>query len=792
MKKVTRILSAVLVLAMFFAMLPAVFAADGNEGKFVFLATSDVHGKIYATDYSQPQENSGTASNGLTRAATYIRQVEKEYGDENVILADLGDTFQGEPITNFYAMNHSKIPAELQADPAVKAFRNLHYDLYVIGNHEFNWGLPCLTRQLDEMTAPAEGNEQALAVCTANYLDAEHNSDTEKDWSTWRGYAPYVIKDFDGFKVAVIGFGTPEIPKWDIPSHWEGIYFADIIETYKHYEAEMKEKSDMIIVMAHEGAHGMQELVEATDSIDAVFSGHEHGTRVYTDAKNLNGKMIPILQPGEKAKHVANLTVTFNKESKEFTLDTQIKNVQNNVNPKKPEDYNEMPVDEELEALLKPYEDYLWTDYMMEKIGEATGDFPASGLCTAPSAFVDFVNTVQTWGAYDNTGKNTPDDKTDDTPAQLSICAPLIAGSGPNIIDKGDIYLGQLYKLYKYENWFYQIRMSGEEIHQWLEFSATKLKPDENGVYDVRGFQAMYFDVISGEGFHYVINVAKPEGSRIVEMTYNGKPVQADDEFTVVVNNYRYNGGGEFIEYLNNHGCDFKPNDPDRIIYSTQFDMIAGEDNGQARALIVEYIKNHGKIAPEITSDWKMINQAFDDVNEGDWFYDYVTEMYNKGVVNGATATGFLPQDSLTRGQVAVMLHRAMGSPDVEGLSKFTDVPKDSYYAKAITWAQLCGVVNGRTETTFEPEGNITREELVTIFYRVKDREESKTGFEDFQDGDKVENWAVPSFKWAIENKIIGGTSDDGGKTLYLNPQGFATRAEACKVFAAWMALELK
>ena len=131
------------------------------------------------------------------------------------------------------------------------------------------------------------------------------------------------------------------------------------------------------------------------------------------------------------------------------------------------------------------------------------------------------------------------------------------------------------------------------------------------------------------------------------------------------------------------------------------------------------------------------------------------------------------------------------GEPEVTEPTTFTDVPADQYYATAVAWAQDEGLVNGRTPTTYEPEGNITREELVTIFYRIKDnREESKQDFEKFEDGDKVQNWAVPAFKWAIEKEIIGGTSDDGGETLYLNPQGLATRAEASKIFVVWMHLE--
>ena len=115
-----------------------------------------------------------------------------------------------------------------------------------------------------------------------------------------------------------------------------------------------------------------------------------------------------------------------------------------------------------------------------------------------------------------------------------------------------------------------------------------------------------YYDVIYGEGFSYVIDPSQPEGSRIVSMTYNGEEVADDAEFTVVINNYRYNGGGDYIKYLNEHGCEFEANDPGRIVYSTQYDMIQGEDKGQARNLLADYIREAGEISPTIESTWSI------------------------------------------------------------------------------------------------------------------------------------------------------------------------------------------
>ena len=583
--------------------------------EFEFLVTSDLHGQIFATDYTLPYEQSGTYKRGLTRVASYIKEQKESFG-ENAYVVDMGDTFQGAPLTYYYAFNKPDVK-----DPAILAFRTIGYDMWLVGNHEFNYGLEILNRQMAYAVSEGSESEKQLTICLANYLDAATNSDESKDWATWKGYEPYVIKDFDGYKVAVIGFGNPNVPKWDVPANWEGIYFANIIETYRHYEAEMLEKADMIVVVAHSGTDSdpgsdfMKQLVEETNTIAFVFSGHEHKNKI-TNVNNLDGKEIPILSPYTKARAIAQVKVTVTDGVP--TIAPEIKNMENYA------------LDEELVALLQPYETDTWENYMLQPIGTALGNYPATNLGTAPSAFMDLINTVQAWGAYDRTGENTPDKAEDDVKPMLSISAPLTSGDKENLIAEGDIYLGDMFGLYRFENWFYQITMNGEEVHQWLEFAATKIQVDSEGNPYVTNGDLTYYDVIMGEGFHYEIDVSKPEGERVVVITYNGEPVTAATEFTVVVNNYRYNGGGNYVSWLNDHGCTFTANDPDRIIYSTQFDMIQGEDEGQARALLVSYIKEqtalNGGITPFISSDWVVRNGAEEPDSGTASYYVKVTE----------------------------------------------------------------------------------------------------------------------------------------------------------------------
>lgn len=652
-KTAKRLLSLLLVLMMVVSILPAgalaaeTGAAD-NTVAINIMGTSDVHGQLYATDYTADASASGTYKQALTRAATYINEQRALY--PNTFLADVGDLIQGTPLTYHYAFDK----ADAQ-DPAMKTLRMMGYDMFVLGNHEFNYGAAILNRQLTYLTSAATEGESQVNVSVANYLAAETNNADSKDWATWNGYAPYKIYDYDGVKVAVIGLGNPNVPKWDVPANWDGIYFAGAEETYKHYEAELQEKADVIVVATHCGLgseaadksfDSIRQVIADTDSIDLVISGHEHGSRV-NDVENKDGEIVKVLQPGTKASLVSQAIITCDKDSKEI-LSIDAKNV----------NMGKYALNEELVQALQPYEEETWNNYMLQPIGKASGNFTAANLGGAPSAFVDLVNKVQIWGAYDRTGLNTPDDKSDDTPAQLSITAPLTAGSAANVIPEGNIVLGDMFKLYRYENWFYQITMSGKEVRTWLEYSASKVQAKADGTYNIAG-GLTYYDVIYGDGFSYVIDAGAKSGSRITSMTYNGKEVQDNDTFTVVVNNYRYNGGGDYVKYLNEHGCSFTANDESRIIYSTQYDMIQGEDKGQARNLLADYIAEQGTIDPDIDSTWKI-------VNEGAYRFEVLstTDMHGRTTTN-EVSTQKEDENSMERVATIVNQERAAFGDDM-------------------------------------------------------------------------------------------------------------------------------
>ena len=156
--------------------------------------------------------------------------------------------------------------------------------------------------------------------------------------------------------------------------------------------------------------------------------------------------------------------------------------------------------------------------------------------------------------------------------------------------------------------------------------------------------------------------------------------------------------------------------------------------------------------------------------------------MAENGIIKGMTPTTFEPEGTLTRGQVATLLYRMAGEPEVTGKTTFTDVPEKAWYATAIAWAQQEKIVNGTSETTFEPEGAVTRAQLVTMLYRMAGEPEVKEAatFKDLK-----ADWYKNAVAWAEDMKVVNGTTE-----TTFEPEGLCTRAQAAKILSIYMTLK--
>lgn len=165
-----------------------------------------------------------------------------------------------------------------------------------------------------------------------------------------------------------------------------------------------------------------------------------------------------------------------------------------------------------------------------------------------------------------------------------------------------------------------------------------------------------------------------------------------------------------------------------------------------------------GKVEVKATfmEDNSMLN-FFYDVPNGAYFYEAVKWAVDKGITNGLSDTMFGPYESCTRAQIVTFLWRAAGSPEPKTASSFTDVPASAYYAKAVAWAIENGITNGMTETTFAPNATCTRGQSVTFLYRaLKGTASGSTNFTDV----KSDAFYTDAINWAVANNVTNGTSN--------------------------------
>ena len=174
----------------------------------------------------------------------------------------------------------------------------------------------------------------------------------------------------------------------------------------------------------------------------------------------------------------------------------------------------------------------------------------------------------------------------------------------------------------------------------------------------------------------------------------------------------------------------------------------------------------------------------FTDLKGVDWALDGIRYCVENGLMKGMTDTTFGPQRNLTRGQFVTILYRVAKSPETKFEEKFEDVEAGRFYSEAVVWAANNGYVKGINEKEFDPDGDITREQIAAILYRYAAPSEIKGDLEAFPDKDKVSNYARVAMAWAVEEGIINGVKTTSGNVLA--PKDNATRAQIATIFMRW------
>lgn len=539
--------------------------ADKKEVILNIIETSDVHGSYFPYDFITRKPQNGS----LARLSSLVNERRSQYKDA-FMLVDNGDILQGQPIAYYY--NYIDTKTE---HVCASMLNYLRYDLGNMGNHDVEPGHAVYDRWVSQCKFPVLG---------ANIIDTKNNKPY---------LPPYKVLEREGVKVAVLGMITPAIPSWLPEQLWSGLRFDDMETTARYWVKIIKEKEnpDIIIGLFHAGPEGNQlgDAIENGSEIvarnvpgfDVVFMGHDH-QRHCRKVVNAAGDSVLITGPSNAARCVSDVTIKVVKKNGKLVK----KEVLGQIT-----ELDAYPVDQ---AFMKTFDpQYRATlDFVSRKIGRMSSTISSKDAFFGPSAFIDLLHQLQ----MDLTG------------AEISFCAPL---SPTAEIKEGDIYMSDMFNLYRYENMLYTMKLSGKEIKGFLEMSyalwTNQMKSASDHLLlldDSKSgfgrFKNPTFNFDSAAGIIYTVDVTKPEGSRVdIKSMADGTPFQMDKVYKVAVNSYRGNGGGDLMT----KGAGIPKEElKSRIITSTEKDL---------RYYLMKRIEEKKQLDPKPLNQWKFIPEEW-------------------------------------------------------------------------------------------------------------------------------------------------------------------------------------
>ena len=530
------------------------------------IETSDVHGAFFPVAFfnTRPMEGS------MARVSTYLNQLRAEVGEDAVIVLDNGDILQGQPTC--YYNNYIKTDV---VNVAADVINYLKYDAQTFGNHDVETGHAVYDKWIKDLKCPVLG---------ANII----NTTTGKPYTP-----PYTVIERRGVRVAVIGMLTPAIPCWLHKSLWSGMRFDEMVSSARYWVnyVRQNERPDVVVGLFHSGWDGgistlhynedaSKAVAEQVDGFDVVFFGHDHTEHFSTTEKG-----VICLDPSCNAQKVAHAMVTLQQRDGRW-----------NVTEKTGElvDVRRLEVDQHFVEHFQPAIDSTRA-YVNRFIGVFTAPIRTRDCFFGSAPFTDFIHNLQ----LQITG------------ADISLNAPL---SFDIEIKAGDVFVRDMFKLYRFENQIYTLRMTGEEVRKLLEMSYdqwvnTMKSPDDHIMLlndstsqDLQryGFKNLTFNFDSAAGIDYEVDVTKPDGQkvRVLRMS-NGQPFDEQKSYKVVMNSYRGNGGGELLT----RGAGIpKDSLPGRIISMSERDQ---------RYYMTQEIERMGIVTPKANNNWRFVPETW-------------------------------------------------------------------------------------------------------------------------------------------------------------------------------------
>ena len=541
--------------------LSAVSTAMAQEVNIKILGTSDIHGRVVPWSYGADVEDK---SGSYAQIATYVKDVRKN--NKNVVLVEVGDAIQDNQVDVF-----AKDKKYYKDHPIPKVLNEMKYDVFVLGNHEFNFGMKALDEILKDIKAKK---------LTANFYYKKNDK---------RYIDATTIIEKDGVKLGIIGLSTPMSAKFEEDTgNLKDMKFTSPTEEARTQVEKLKAKGvDAIIVIAHMGIEnenkipdtGMRDVINAVDGIDVVIAGHMH-----KDVPSETIKNTLITEPHRYGTVVSEVDLTFDiNDKKEVKL---VKKESKTVPVK------ELEADKKIAEIYKPYHEKL-RELNNVVIGQTENEMVpqetkhgVSAAFSKDTGLSSFINDVE----QHYSGADVVTFSFDHQKARMN---------------KGDIKKKDIIFNYRYAGGDVTVyEMTGKQLKEYMEWSANyfdTIQPgDTEYRYNAERKKSKYVTYDIFGGVNYKIDLRNPKGSKIVDLTLaDGKPVTDDMKLKVGMNSYRFaqlNGKGGIWE-----GQEIP------VLWESKVAM--GREKGTIQNMMIDYITNvkKGKIDGQSHNRWEII-----------------------------------------------------------------------------------------------------------------------------------------------------------------------------------------
>lgn len=519
------------------------------------ISTNDVHGSWFDEDYV-----TGEQSASLTAINSYVDSIRKAEGPENVILIDAGDCLQGDNASYYY---NYIVPEKAHLFPRIAAY--MGYDAIIVGNHDIETGHNIYDKVRKELES------EGIPFLAGNAI----RTDSGKPY-----FQPYTILRKNGLKVAILGYTNANIKAWLNESLWEGLDFKSLIPAVQEDVNKViaKEKPQVVIVAVHSGTGDGEgnvlesqalDLYNSLEGVDLLIGAHDHRPYCISDSS------FSYINAGNAARNFGlstiRITIEDGKVSSKTTESSLVAadpgNASQSMKEKFKEDYDAVKA------------------FTMKEVGKLEKDMRTSDSFVGMCDYINLLHTVSLGCS----------------PAQISIAAPLTMNQ---TIKAGTLIYDDMFKIYRFENQLFVVRMSGQELKDFLEYSynlwiQTASSPEDHILRiipreDARAgtkkwsFDKASYNFDSAAGINYTVDVTKDYGDRVCISTLaDGSEFNFDEQYNVAMTSYRASGGGGAM--TEGAGIDTSTID-ERVVAKYP----------EIRDLIYQFITQNGTITPEL------------------------------------------------------------------------------------------------------------------------------------------------------------------------------------------------